>query len=573
MNMGDVFTRAVEMLPAAVRVRLDGDAALDWAILEGAGFGAEVGRAAAAHRRLPEPVEALVHRLVQDLGIVPADVVSGAERQGAAIAWLRSATMEADGESYRIRNDRSAEVHVGVRPEAVAGYATIGLELTAAIHDTCQRWIEAGERYRDLPEEDRGNLAECAVRMHAQLRVEPETASGRPSAASLARTLEQAWNSQGAEVRSALAGARLSTARGARAPRRNYYTPATSHRLHACDIGEIRWLRALAERAGVAERAELNARPGTNGRGEGASERRAAGNGALGSNGVNGPGALMLGSVPEGLVPDAEAAELERAVNHLPGAVRRRLGEAYGSAVAQALGRLQNRTELDEMREEIASSNGARAAPKWMEELAATVLMDAGGQTREGSRTGSMLLRPEPGAPGRYRGTEVETKAFGQIDGAGLLEQVRMGIAYANDAWSGLVALQSAAKEGQWTLDEAEAGGRELAASEHETLEAARELGRALEHGQRAQARGERPPNALEQAALAAEALRTVGPTVRTAAGWPGAAEAPDARDPVDVAQIVAVAEALHGQIHTIANRLIAGWIAEAQAYGERRSA
>lgn len=72
---------------------------------------------------------------------------------------------------------------------------------------------------------------------------------------------------------------------------------------------------------------------------------------------------------------------------------------------------------------------------------------------------------------------------------------------------------------------------------------------------------------------MAAEALRTVGPTIRTAAGWPGAAEAPDARDPVDVAQIAAVAEALHGQIHTIANRLIAGWIAEAQAYDERRSA
>ena len=201
------------------------------------------------------------------------------------------------------------------------------------------------------------------------------------------------------------------------------------------------------------------------------------------------PGVLVLGSVPEGLMPDVEAAEIERTVNHLPAAVRRRLGESYGNAVAQALGRFQIRRDVDEMREEIASSNGTRAVPQWMEELAGTVLLDAGAQTREGSRTGSMLLEPEPGAPGRYRGTEVETNASAQLDGAGLLEQMRTGLAYANDAWSGLATLQSAAKEGQWTLDEAEAGGRDLAPSERETLEAARELGRALELGQRAQAK------------------------------------------------------------------------------------
>ena len=574
MNMGDAFTRAVEMLPADVRERLDGDAALDWGVLEDAALGAELGRAAAAHRRLPEPVEAVVHRLVQDIGMVPADVASGVERQGTATAWIHWAAVEADGESYRIRNDRSGEVHFGVRPEALAGYAVLGLELAATLHDACLRWIDAGEQSRDRSGEDRSSLAECAVRMHGQLRVEAETTAGRPTAARLARTLERAWNAQDAEMRSALAGVRLSTARGARAPRRSHYAPATSHRLHACDIGEIRWLRALAERAGVTERAEMNGRPGMNGHREGTPERRAADDGALRGDEGHGPGALVLGSEPEGLVADAEAAELERTVNHLPGAVRRRLGESYGSAVAQALGRCQNRREVDEMRGELASSNGTRTAPRWMEELAATVLLDAGSRTREGSRTGSMLLAPEPGVPGRYRGTETETSAYGLLDAAGLLEQVRTGLAYANDAWTGLAALQGAAKEGQWTLDEAEAGGRELDASERETLEAAKELGRALEDGQRAQAevRGERPPSALEQAALAAQALRTVGPTIRTAAGWPGSAEAPDARAPGDVAQIATVAEALHGQIHSIANRLIAGWIAEAQAYGERGS-
>ena len=138
------------------------------------------------------------------------------------MAWVSWATVEAEGESYRIRNDRIGEEYSGVRPEAIAGYATIGLELAAAIHDACQRWLEAGGRYRDLSGAARSSLAECAVRMHRQLLVEPEVTSGRPSAASLARTLEQAWNAQDAEVRSALAAVRLSTARGARAPRRNH---------------------------------------------------------------------------------------------------------------------------------------------------------------------------------------------------------------------------------------------------------------------------------------------------------------------------------------------------------------
>ncbi len=576
MNIAEHFTRAVEVLPDAVRERLDGDAPLDWAALGDPGLGVELGRAAGAHRRLPEPVEALVHRLIRDVGIVPADVARGVDRQGAAIAWLHWVTIDADGESYQIRNDRSGEVHTGVRPEAVAGYATIGLELAAAVHGACERWTEAGDLYQETPEDGRSNLAQCAVRMCAQLRVQPETISGQPTAASLARTLEYAWNTRSVEVRAALAAVRLSTARGARAPRRSYYAPATSHHLHACDIGEIRWLRALAERAGAGERSVANVRPGATGREEATEIPPVAGEGAFSAPVVEDPGALELGSDPEGLVPDAEVAELERAANHLPGAVRRRLGEAYGTAVGQALARFQNRQEIDEVRAQMGSANGGRgAAPRWLEELASTVLMDAGAQTREGSRTGSVRLDPARDPEGRYQGTEVGTKAFGRLTPAGLVEQVRLSLAFANDAWSGLTGLQSAGKEGHWTLNEAESGSRELAAGERETLEAAQEIGHALDRIQRAyaNAHGERSPSALEQAAMAAEALRTVGPTVRTAAGWPGGAETPAARSPEDIARVAAFSEALHGQIRTIANRLIAGWIAEVQAYGEGRNA
>ena len=572
MNVGEVFTRAVEMLPDPVRERLDGDAPLDWAALGDARTGAELSRAGRAHRRLPEPVEGLVQRLIRDVGIVPGDVAAGIAREGAAIAWIQWATIEADGESYHLRNDRSGEVHIGVRPEAIAGYATLGLELAAAVHDASEQWMEAGRRYRQVPEDERSNLAQCAVRMHAQLRVHPETISGRPSAASLARTLEYAWNTQSPELRAALAGVRLSTARGACAPRRNYYAPATSHQLRAFQAGEIRWLRSLAERAGAPERSGANGRTAGRAREGTSAEPSPAEDEHLAVRAAGDAGALTLGSDPAGMKPDAELEELERAANHLPGAVRRRLGEAYGAGVAQALLQVQDGEEVAKVR---AAAEAGRGLPGWLEELASTVLMDAGAQTREGSRTGSMRLDPERDARGRYRGAEVETKASGPLTPAGLIEQIRLSFAFANDAWSGLSALQSAGKEGHWTLNEAEAGSRELAASERETLEAAQEIGNELTRIQRAGAgaRGERPPSALEQAQMAAEALRAVGPTVRTAAGWPGGADAPDARSPEDVARIGAVAEALHGSIRTIANRLIAGWIAEVQAYGQGHNA
>ena len=573
MNAGELFTRAVEMLPDPVRERLDGDAPLDWAVLGDARLGADLDQAASTHHRLPEPVEALVHRLIRDIGIVPADVATGVDRQGTAIGWVHWVTVESDGGSYQIRNDRSGEVHTGVRPEAIAGYATLGLELAAAVHDACERWIEVGERQGETPEEERSNLSQCAARMHAQLRVQPETISGRPSAASLARTLEYAWNTQDASLRAALAGIRLSTARGARAPRRCYYAPATSHHLHACDVGEMRWFRALAERAATAERSGARAHAGPGGRPAGDAREDLAHPAFLpAANAVvaEDSGTLVLGSEPEALTAEAETAELERAANHLPGAVRRRLGETYGAAVAQALARFQSRPEVDAVR---GAADSADGLPRWLLELASVILRDAGAQTRHGARTGSVRLDRDAGRDGRHRGTDVESREHGRLSPVALIEQIRLSLTFANGACSGFTALQSAGKEGRWTLDEAESGGRELVAAERETLEAAQEIGHALDriHREHAGVHGERAPTALEESAMTAEALRMVGPTIRTAAGWPGSRETPDPRNPEDVARIAAVGEALHAQIRMIANRLIAGWIAEVQAFGEGR--
>ena len=582
MNPDELFTRAVALLPGAVRERLDGDFPIDWTVLEDTATGAGVGEAVRVRYRLPEPVELLVHRLIRDVGIVPADLAAGIERQGVATAWIHWVTLEADGESYQLRNDRTGDAHTDIRPETVAGYATLGMELATAVHEAAERWLEAGEHHRATAEDERSGLAQCAVRMHAHLHAQPEAISGHRTAASLARTFEFAWNTQRVEVRAALAGIRLSTARGACAPRRNHYAPVTGHRLHGCDAGEIRWLRALAERAAAGS----GAGPGTGGR-----EKAPHGADADARAGIEPAGetephfeperlaaaTLELGSDPEGLMPDAEVAEFARAVNNVPGAVRRRMGEAHGARVVQVLEQFRSPRAVDALRSalEPAQSGRSAPAPRWLEGLAAALLMDTGAQTREGLRTASMRLDPRRRPDGGYRGTEIETGAVGHLTPAALVEQVRLSLAYAHAAWAGLTALRNAGKEGEWALNETHASGGRLSASNREMLEAAREIGQALERTRRshAGAHGQRTPSALEQAAMAAEALATVGPTVRTATGWPGAAPAPNARDPQDVARIVTVAESLHGEIRAVANRLIAGWVAEVPPYGENRNA
>ena len=605
MNIDELFTRAVALLPGEIRERLDGDFPVDWMELEDAATGTELGEAVRARHRLPKAVEVLVSRLIMDVGIVPADLSAGAERQGAATAWIHWVTIEADGESYHLRNDRSGDVRTDIRPEAIAGYATLGMDLATTMHDTVERWIEAGGQHRATAEDERGPVARCAVRMHAHLQAQPDTISGERTAASLARALEFAWNSQGVADRAALAAVRLSTARGARAPRRSYYVPDIGYRLHACDIGEIRWLRALADRAAVGA--------GVGEPGPAVRENPAAVPARIPASGapidaapVQGPasgapidvaparpqrvrpapppspeapqeGTLKLGSDPRDLYPETEVTELERAASGLPGAVRRRMGEVYGPRVAEALARFQTTREVDAIREQMGSAGPGRAAPapRWVEELAAMLMVDTGAQSREGLRITGLRLDSRRQSDGGRRVSKVETGAFGYLTPAGLVEQVRLSLVFAHDAWTGLAALRNAGKEGEWALNEAQAGSNRLSATDRETLEAARDIGQALGRTQRSfvRSRGEGKLSAMEQAELAAETLRTVGPTVRTAVGWPGAAPAPNAENPEDVARIASVGEALHGEIRTIANRLIAGWVAEVQAYGENRNA
>ena len=573
MSPEQMFAHAVAVLPGPVRERLDGDFPIDWTILEDAGTGTGLGEAVRARRRLPEPVETLVHRLIRDVGIVPADVAAGRERQGAADAWIDWITIESHAESYHLRNDRTGELHSGIHPEAVAGYATLGMELAAALHDTAERWLEAGEHHRETAENERTPLAQCAVRMRAHLRAPSGTAPGLRTTATLARTLERAWNTQSVDVREALSGIRLSTARGARAPRRNHFAPVTGFRLHACDAGEARWLRALAERAAAGSRAGVAA-PGP----EAPAPHPQAGEPAAGD--ASSPAAtatLELGTAPDALVPDSEVAELERAVSQVPGAVGGRMGEVHGAGVARALERFRDPRALDALRKDIGppAPGGTARAPRWLEKLAATLLTGAGAQNRQGLRTASMRLDQRPQPDGEYRGIESGTSAVGHLTAVGLVEQVRLGLTFAQDAWRGLTALQNAGKEGNWVLNEARTAGSRLSAGDREMLEAARDIGRALERIRRSHAgvHGEGPPSALERAAMAAQALESVGPTVRTTAGWPGAAHAPDARAPADVARIADIAEGLHAEIRRVANRLIAGWVAEAPPYGANQDA
>lgn len=619
MNSDELFTRTVALLPDVVRERLDGEFPLDWTALEDAGAGVEVGEAVRARRCVPPPVEALAQRLISDLGIVPADVAAGIERPVPAVAWIDQVTMEADGESYLLRNERSGEIHAGIHPESVAGYAVLGMDLATLLHQAAERWLEAAAHHRTVPETERDALGRCAVRMHEHLLAQPETISGRRTAASLARAFEHAWNSQDFEVRETLCGLRITTARGARAPRRSYFAPVTGHRLHACDAGEVRWLRALADRAaagadavrtahevraadeagrathedqamGEAAQAAHEIRAtGEAGRATGDGPAAAAdrlGVRAVGASvsqrgsgrGERPPATLQLGSDPEGVAPATEVAELMRAANNLPGAVRERLGEAYGVKVADAVGRLQDSRITGALRTALEKMPGSQAAPvvPWLVNLASALLADAGVQTREGVRTARARLESGRRPEDPHRAIEVKSGAFGYLAPCGLIEQVRLGLVYAQDAWAGLTALRNTGREGEWALNEADdSQSSRLAGDERETLEAARDIGLALGRIERTRAAAHDggPPSALDQAEMAAQTLRAVGPTVRTVAGWPGAAPPPSPRAPEDVARIAMVAEGLHGEIRAIANRLIAGWVAEVQSHGESRNA
>ena len=81
MELAELFARAATALPEAARRRMDGDAPLDWETLDDPGTGAAIDAAIRRGRRLPEPVETLVARLIREVGVVPAAGVTALEIQ------------------------------------------------------------------------------------------------------------------------------------------------------------------------------------------------------------------------------------------------------------------------------------------------------------------------------------------------------------------------------------------------------------------------------------------------------------------------------------------------------------
>ena len=627
------FTLCVTSLPEAARERLDAESPLDWTALEDPATGNELVQAVRDRRRLPEPVEALVARLIGEVGVVPDDLAAGVERTGAASAWLGHLSIEPDGESYRLRNRLDGAVLAGIRPETVAGYAALALALATVVRETAGLWIEAGERH--AADDSPVTLARCAVAMNGRLKALAEDGPSAVSTATLSGALEDAWNAQGLEMRAELATAdRPVPEPGACAPRPRFLAPAMSYRLHACDPGEMRWLRALAEWAGApaeeagseetASRIPLvdepsaaceigpEATPGPAGSGTvepfrnepgsdpddlglgeelaelqrtadrlasapgAVSVARAAADSGAGKESAsldmtalemeiraNGAPALEFCADPEGSRLDEELARLKEAVTRLPDAVRRRLGETHGVGLAQAAARLRDAADGDTILPVPGAGIAQDRPPGWLEELAATVLADAGAETGEGVRTGSLRLDPAEDPEDGYLALEMASGMQGRLTLPGLIRQAHRGLAFARQASTALVVLRTAGAESGWTLDEGP-NGTGLLASERETLEAARQIQRALDRLREARGEPHRPRTALEQAAMAAEAMRTVGPTVRAAAGWPGALGPPDPRNPDDVARMAAFAETLHEAVRSICDRQIAGGMAAA---------
>ena len=583
------FSRAVAALPGSIRERLDGEAPLDWTLLQDARTGTQLEESARAHRRLPEIVERLVPRLVREVGIVAEDVAAGVERQRAAFSWMQRVAVEPEGESYRLRNTRTGEVLAGVSPEAIAGYATLALEVAAAVYAVQEQWIEVGNMLEEVPESELTPLQRYAMVMRAELK--SEAIHEHATTMRIADSLERCWNAQGFEARAAFSAVRLSTARGARPPEENHYAPITGYRLRAGSLGEIRWLGALVARAAT------GALPSVAGEDDDRTPQRAT-EGTADSQAVedatladmrtleariqaatSNVEALELGTDAEEVVLDWELAELGRVAKRLSGPVRRRLGNAYGIEVSQALTRLQDTEEADAVRAGIGAPGSGRTVPQWLQDLAAVLLMDTGASTQDGARTAGLRLEVKQAPEEGYAVTDVETGAQGHLTQGGLVRQIRLSLTFVQEVWNGLAMLRSAGREGHWTLNEGQTEGRVFAADERRTLEVARRIEQALQRAQRAHARenGNRVPSTLEQASMAAGILVKVDPEICAAAGWDSSAGVLNARNPADIARIAAVGEGLRGKIRTIANEFIVGGIASAptyrEAYEERRRA
>ena len=584
VNTDKLFTRAVRALPKAVRGRLDADAPLDWPALERPETGAMLGEAARAHRRLPEPVEALVNRLIGDVGIATSDLAAGAENVVSAGAWSRSVAVASEGESYRVWNGSKGELHVGIRPEAVAGYATLALELATTVHETAERWTQAGERHKSAAGAESSLVALCAVRISEYLQSHFEDVRERRTTAGVANALEGAWNGQNLKTRASLSAIRLRVGRSVCAPLRRYYAPATGYRLHAFDLNEIRWLRALAEHAEIAvvEEEQEESVPETAAKKPAGTplvavpkpeartaEASPADFHALEARirAANEDTGTLQFTRPDALDRDNELTELKAAANRLSDVVRRRMRESYGIGFTQALSRLRSADDADALGAEIGTVMAKQRAPRWLEDLASTLLTDAGAQTREGTRTTSVRLQYGEEGEAGYRAIEIETGAVGHLTPLGLIQQVRLGLTYSLDARRAHDALQNAGKESGWILDKGEAEGSEFSQDERETLEAARRLELTLDRVRRAY---DKPmPTALEEASMISDAFKSVGTAARNAVGWPATAEAPDPRDPEEIVRVALVAENLHEGIRAIANKFIASWIAGTSDQGE----
>lgn len=677
MKLSDRFAGAVEALSAPVRTRLEADAAIDWTALADRAVGMGIENAARMHARLPSPAETLVARLVGEVGVPPEGLAAGTEASGVAGFWLHEIDLELDGEQYRLRHRQSGELLTGVRPEVLAGYAVLGMELAEAVHRACDAWRQAGKRAQATPRDERDDLARCAVGMRRGLQVVPDTATVHAPTIAVARCLEDAWNAQPFRVREALARHEFSSPADARAPRATYYATETGYRLQVFDIGEARWLGALAEHAlsiipaagitGDAEPDQLQ--PGRNGiaaRGappaevpaSGSPDSRAldgspdtatghgsatvpddgvieaaagtsaqealeptpddagladalkselaelagspeAANGAVlrperrpaapaeivpdqvagtasrpGRNhGEEDEATLLFGAPAEARSPQAETDLLIQAAQRVPAAVARRLGEAHGVCTAQLLGRLQEPDGRRSLRDALGTEVPGDRVPPWVEELAATLLLDAGAETREGVRTGPARFDPEHVADGGRRVVDVATSAWGTFRPIDVVEQLRLGLSFAIDTWSAMTLLGDAGKEAEWTLRDAAVKQARISRAERTRLEAAQRIGQELRRVQRART-AESPAvvSALDEAALTASALKSLQPSERADAGWPAEIGLPNPRLPSDVARTAAAADALHRDIGAIANRLIAAWVTGGDADREPRA-
>lgn len=654
MDSAELFLPAVTSLPNHLRQRLDGDAALDWTVLENPETAIELAEAARARLRLPAPVEKLVAALIRELGTVASDLTAGAEREGAANAWLRHFAIEPDGEFYRLRNLLSGDVHTGIRPEAVAGYAVLALNLMIAVDQTGEMWMKPGDLSPSGAANGLDPLAHCAVRMNAELRSRFDSSAGPGVTGQLASILEDAWNALSPPIRAELSTSiRLSTARGASAPRRCHMAPMNSYRMHACDLAEIRWLHALAKRAGIGARPIATAAaprrpvldaegpPGTvagghpasgeQGRAAAPAEPATAKAPALRPGSDPGPDDLLVGEElaklrnaaermsamrppgreappvetarpgddaasldmtaleaqiqaeapdalqfrhdPGALSPVDRLAELRASLTRLPGGVARRLADSCGIAFSQVLTRLADDRDTEALNTELSAALSSRRLPTWLEEFAAALLLDTGAETRDGVRTARLRLDPQDGPEYGYLAIDTESGTRGHLSLHGLLQQMHLGLAFARDSWTASETLGAAGAEAAWILDEHPKAHSQLAGSERDTLEAARQIQHTLDRIGHAYADPHRSPSSLDQASKAAKAIGTVGPTIRAAAGWPGAADPPNPRDPADVAHMAAFAADLHDLVKSISNRLIAGGVGRASSAGQGRSA